>query len=510
MSLKNCPIIIGAAQFTQPKETEKPLDPLSLIAKVSKLAIRDTGIKNLNEYIDAVYVVYFRTWSYEDAPSELSEMVGIKPSNKLFSSAGGNTSQSLINQVAINITEGKSKLVLITGAEAWYSTSRARKNKLVLNWPKRKESKIKEGGFWKDLNEFENNYRLFIPSISYALFETALRAASGRSLEEHQHHIGKLFEHFIKIASKNPYAWLKEPYSAQEIITPTAKNRNVNHPYTKFMCSNPFTDQAGAILLTAQEYAKELNINPRKWVYPMGGADLQNIFNITQRPNLINSPAVKHASHLALSQAGLKIEDINLFDLYSCFPSMVQIILNELEIKEQDPRPLTITGGLPFFGGPWNNYSLHPVITAVDLVRENPSLKIMVVANGGYNTKQSVGIYGKEPPTKPWGLSEVSEIQKEILKGELAKPVEIANGTLTIEAYTVIYGRNGIPNGGIVIGNLANGARTLAHIKGDGKKLEELIQEELVGKKFNVYHDYKTKSNIIKINNYILNKNTDF
>ncbi|MFW9876898.1 MAG: hypothetical protein ACFFG0_27710 [Candidatus Thorarchaeota archaeon] len=295
MLLKNCPIIIGATQFTQPKETKNPLDPLKLIAKVSKLAIKDTGIKNLNEYIDTVYVVYFRTWSYEDAPGELSEMLGIKPSNKHYSSAGGNTSQRLINQAALNITEGKSKIILITGGEAWYSTSRARKGEVILNWPNRKESKYKEGGFWKGLNEFENNYRLFIPSISYTLFETALRAASGRSLEEHQHHIGKLFEHFSRIASQNPFAWLKESYSAQEIIEPTTENRIINHPYTKFMCSNPFTDQAGAILLTNQEFAKELNINPNKWVYPMGGADLQIVFNITQRPSLINSPAVNHA-----------------------------------------------------------------------------------------------------------------------------------------------------------------------------------------------------------------------
>lgn len=502
MSLKNCPIIIGVAQFTQPKVTENPLDPLKLIAKVCRLAITDTGIKNINENIDTVYVVYIRTWSYEDAPGELSEILGIKPSIKLYSSAGGNTSQKLINQAAINITEGKSKMVLITGGEAWYSTSRARKSEVILNWPRRKESKYVEGGLWKDLSEFENNYRLFIPSVSYALFETALRAASGRSLEEHQQHIGRLFEHFSKIASKNPYAWLKEPYSAQEIITPTTENRNVNHPYTKYMCSNPFTDQAGAILLTTQEFAKELNINPHKWVFPMGGADLQNIFNVTQRPNLINSPAVKHASRLSLTQAGLKIADINLFDLYSCFPSMVQIILNELEIKEQDPRPLTVTGGLPFFGGPWNNYSLHPVITAVDLIRKNRSLKIMIIANGGYNTKQSVGIYGKEPPIKSWSISEISEPQKEILKEKLPKPVKEANGILTIEAYTIIYKRDGTPDLGIVIGFLENGSRTLAVLKEDSKTLENLSQQELVGKKFSVLHNYETGLNILQINEY--------
>ncbi len=263
-NLKSWPIIIGAAQYTQPKEIQNPLDPLNLIAKVSKLAIEDTGVTNLNEFIDSVYIVYFASWSYEDAPGELSEMLGIKPSIRVLSSSGGNTSLKLLNQAALSITEGKSKMVLITGGEAWYSTSLERKGKVVLNWPEKKESIYPEGGAMKALNKFEQKYSLGVPSISYSLFETALRKASRRSLEEHQLKIGSLFEKFSKVASNNQFAWLKaQSYTAQEIITPTPENRNVNHPYTKYMCSNPFVDQSGAILLTTQEFAEELNIEKK-------------------------------------------------------------------------------------------------------------------------------------------------------------------------------------------------------------------------------------------------------
>ncbi len=180
---------------------------------------------------------------------------------------------------------------------------------------------------------------------------------------------------------------------------------------------------------------------------------------------------------------------------------MVQIIRNALKIKEKDPRPLTITGGMPFFGGPWNNYSLHPVITAVDLIRKNSSLKIMQIANGGYNTKLSVGIYGKTPPLKPWSTDEFSKVQQEILKGELPKPVLEANGILTIEAYTIIFKKNGELDKGIVMGYLEDGSRTLAVLKEDSKTLEKLSQQELVGREFKVTHDYKTGYNYLKINN---------
>lgn len=498
---KSWPIIIGAAQSIQPKETENPLDPLRFIAKVTKLAIEDTGVRNLNDFIDSVYVVFVGSWSYEDAPGELSEMLGIKPFNKVLSLSGGNTSLRLLNQAALSITEGKSKVILITGGETWYTTSLARKGKFTLNWPEQKKSIYPKAGTMKSLNEFEQKYSLHIPSISYAIFETALRKASNRSLEEHQLKIGQLFEKFSKVASKNPFAWLKKAYTAQEIITPTPQNRMINHPYTKYMCSNPFVDQSGAILLTTQTFAEELNIKPSKWIYLMGGGNLQNIFNLTQRPTLIKSPAAKYGARLSLAQAGLKLADIDLFDFYSCFPSMVQIIRNALSIKEDDPRPLTITGGMPFFGGPWNNYSLHPVITAVDLIRKNPSLKIMQVANGGWNTKLSVTIYGKTPPIKPWSTEESSKLEKEIEKEELPKPVEKANGILTIEAYTITYKRDGTPNLGIVIGILEDGSRTLAILKEDSKTLENLSNQELIGKEFKVFHDDKTGFNYLKINN---------
>lgn len=497
---KSWPILIGAAQYTQPKETQNPLDPLNLIANVSKLAIDDTGITNLNKFIDAVYVVFIASWSYEDPPGELSEMLGITPSAKIYSQGGGNTSLRLLNEAALTLMQGKSKLVLLTGGETWYTTSLARKGKKVLNWPTYKKSIYPHAGTMKELSDIERKYSLNIPSITYAMFETALRASSGRDLEEHQLQIGKLFERFSQVASKNPFSWNKESLTAEEIITPTPKNRNINHPYTKYMCSNPFVDQMGAILLTTQEFAEELKISPSKWVFLMGGGNLENIFNITQRPTFINSPAVKSASQLSLEQAGLSLDEINLFDFYSCFPSMVQIIRNALGLKEDDPRPFTITGGMPFFGGPWSNYSIHPIITAVDIIRENPSLKIMQVANGGYNTHLSVGIYGKTPPQKPRNNEEFLKAQQEIYKEELPIPVNVAGGNLTIEAYTILYKRDGTPDYGVVIGYLENGLRTIALLKEDNKTLGILSLQELVGRKFEIFHNDETGFNYLKIN----------
>jgi len=281
-----------------------------------------------------------------------------------------------------------------------------------------------EGKLWNGINVFANRYRLIFPLLTYAIFETAICAASGRSLEEQKNHIGKIFEHFSKIASNNPYAWTQCSYTTKEIVTPTSKNRCIAHPYTKLMCSNVFVDQSSALVMTSKRIAEKLKIDSKLWIYPMGGADFKNIFNISQRPKLNNSPAAKEGAIIALEQAGLKLDDIDLFDIYSCFPSIVEIIKNEIGIKEDDPRPLSITGGLPYFGGPWSKYSLHAIVSAVSLIRKNPLLKIMVIANGRYNTKQSFGIYGTEPPLIQWGEQNNAEMQQSILAKQLPAPID--------------------------------------------------------------------------------------
>jgi len=209
--------------------------------------------------------------------------------------------------------------------------------------------------------------------------------------------------------------------------------------------------------------------------------------------------AARKGSQLALEQADLSFGDIDVFDIYSCFPSIVQIIMNEMGLTFDDPRDLTVTGGLPYFGGPWSNYTLHAIITSTGIIRKNPSKKIMVVANGGYNTKQSFGIYGNKPPVISWGKRNDTDIQEKILRGSLPDPAEEANGIITIEAYTIYYERDGRPKWGIVIGYLENGNRTFARIEDDLERLEELEKQDLIGKIFHVHFDNESGINLISL-----------
>jgi len=500
MSSKSYPIIVGVAQFRQEKDVSQPLDPLNLMAKTCQMAIDDATTEEIKEYIDTLFMTNINSWSYKDAPGELSKILGINPSKKVYFQAMGNLPQKLVNRAAKAISSGESQAILITGGEAEYSSYRAKRRKISLNWPKDRKPEYIEGKWGGSLStEFEKKYRLFAPTCLYALFETALRAASGRNLEEHRIYMGKLFEYFSKIASKNPYAWNKKSYTPDEITIPSAENRNVNYPYTKLMCANMFVDQSASLIMTSEEIAEKLKIDRNLWIYLMGSADLQNVHYVTQRQELHTSPAAREGSKLALEQAGLTIDKIDLFDIYSCFPSMVQIIMNELNLSENDPRDLTITGGLPYFGGPMSSYSIHAIVTAVSLIRKNPSLKIMVIANGGYNTKQSFGIYGTDPPAKLWDECDGAVIQESIFAEALPEPAEEANGQLTIEAFTIYYERDGKPLRGFALGHLEDGRRTLAFIEERGDALVNMEQKEFVGKIFPVHFDSVKGRNFVSI-----------
>ena len=262
------------------------------------------------------------------------------------------------------------------------------------------------------VDEIEELYDLILPSFMYPLFETSLRASDGRSPEEHLRYMGKSFERLSRIASQNPFAWSRRLLTAAEIATPTPDNRYIGYPYTKCMNANINVDQSAALILTTEDSARSLGISEDKWVYPTGGADLNDIWHVTRRPCLHESPAIRNASRIALEQADITLDEIDKFDLYSCFPAAFEIARREIGILEGDPRDLSVTGGLSFFGGPGNNYSMHAIATVVDLIRKDRSLKAMVTANGWYLTKHSVGIYAGSPSAHPWEDRDDSPLQR--------------------------------------------------------------------------------------------------
>ena len=217
------------------------------------------------------------------------------------------------------------------------------------------------------------NRGVLLPIHAYPLFENALRAANGWSLPEHAARIGGLWSRFSQVAAANPYAWIRQPRSAEEIITVTPENRMISFPYPKLCTANLQVDQGAGYIVCSVEAARAAGVPEERWVFPQSGADANDHWYISERPELHRSPAIRLAGAAALQLAGLDIDDVGLVDLYSCFPVVVQMAARELGLAVDDPdRPLTLTGGLTFAGGPGNNYTSHGIASAVAALRAAP------------------------------------------------------------------------------------------------------------------------------------------
>jgi acetyl-CoA C-acetyltransferase len=500
MKLKPVPILVGVAQITQRTEADPVVDPLGLMIQASRLALADAGADGLQHLIDTVCVVNSFSCDDENAPQRLSRALGLTPREEVYSLIGGNTPQMLVNAFSRDIAAGRKRAVLIAGAEAIHAMVRAARGKATLDWPdnitwrqvskaglpvnfdtllrlgcEHEAKRLHAAGerYMDPNNRAENAYDLFLPQFMYPFFETALRSSSGRTPEEHRRCLGARCEHLAGIAARNPHAWNRKASTADEITQTTGNNRYVAYPYTVRMVASINVDQAAAVIMMSEASAEKLGVDRTRWVYPMGGAEFRNIWHVSRRPCLYDSPAVAEASRLALQQAGLSLSDIGVFDLYSCFPSAVEIARRAIGIPEDDPRDLTATGGLAYFGGPGNNYTLHAIASVVER---------MITANGWFNSKHAVGVYGAEAPFHRWEERDDDPIQRAIDAQALPEPVERAGGLLTVEAYMIRYGLDGRPQRGTVIGRLPDGRRALADIDAGPQRLQKLEQIELVGR----------------------------
>jgi len=485
------PILIGAGQLTQRDvDFREAKEPAELMAAAARLAAADAGGDGrLLDQVDRLVVVNIIGWAYANAPAVVAERLGVNPAQLIYTTVGGNTPQWLVHQTADRIVRGETRMALLTGAEAMGSFARARKAKFRLPWSTNGAgSPTVVGTDRSGINDLEMGYGLMLPIATYPLFENALRHHYGRSIAEHQRCLGELCSSFTKVAAGHPHAWFPQERSPEELATVTAENRYIGFPYPKRMNSILEVDQSAAILMTSVGTARELGIDPSRWVYLWGGGDASDIWHVSERVNYYSSPAIQRAGAAALEMAGVTIDEIAHLDIYSCFPSAVQIGRDMLGIAHDDPRPLTVTGGLPYHGGPGNNYVMHSIATMMDRLRGEPESRGLVTGLGWYATKHSVGVYGGTPPPQLWRERDDAGMQAAIDAMPHPKVVAVADGPATVETYTVLFDREGAPMRGLVIGRLDDGSRFLANTPPDPTLLDTMTRQEMIGTRGAVTH----------------------
>lgn len=491
----NYPVIIGVGQLTNhPATIEETIEPIEMMARTAREAERDAGVSGLLAKVDSVQVVNFLSWQYADAPGLLAERVGTKPSHTLYSAIGGETPQRLVNETAQSIAEGRTGIALLAGAEAMRSRKLSRQTEQSLPWSKRGTPQQITGDMRHGFTEVEARHGATLPTRMYPLFENAIRAHLGHSVEEHQRHLGELYSGFAAVAAENPCAWFREAYSAEEIATVTPENRMVCFPYTKRMNAIIEVDQSAAVILTGSRTARELGVPEERWVYLHGTGDANDKWFVSDRVNYHTSPAIRAATSRALGMAGISADDIAAFDLYSCFPSAVQMALDAMGVASNDPWPLTVTGGLAYAGGPGNNYVMHSIAAMTERLRANPGEYGLVTGLGWFATKHSAGVYSTARPAGDWERTDPKLDQAEVDAMPSPPFAEQADGPAEIETYTVVYDREGAPETAIVIGRLRgvgaqdpaplhwDAPRFFANVPQDADLLTAMTREEFVGR----------------------------
>ncbi|MGH1487889.1 MAG: acetyl-CoA acetyltransferase [Acidimicrobiales bacterium] len=471
------PVIIGVSQILQrPDDPADAVEAVALMTDAVRGAAADAGAEGLLEKLDLIGVVE-GAWKYSDPARLIADSVGASNAKTSVSALGGQTPQSYINHLATRIQAGELGVAVITGAETIWSRRRQRRAGI------KAQATVQEGvepdeRFGKDVpmsTEFELARGMNMPINYYPVFESAVRSANGETLDDHRDRISQLWQGFNKVASENEYAWARTPMTAEEIRSPSANNRMVGFPYTKAMNSNWDLDQAAAVMICSVAQAEAAGVPRDRWVFPWAGTDAHDTYAVSERRDLHSSPAIAEAGSALFELAGVGADDVDHIDIYSCFPSAVQVSATELGLSQD--RQLTQTGGLTFAGGPLNNYVTHSIATMMQVLRDDAGSVGLVTANGGYLTKHALGIYSTEPPSGPFKAIDVQDAVDRVPKTVVN---EEYTGQATIEAYTVMHNAEGAEEGLCALRTPA-GERTWGRITNEAD-MAAMLAAEAIGR----------------------------
>ena len=473
------PVVVAVGQVEQrTTDLTAALEPTALLAEAARAAQADCGTDRLLATVDTLAVIHILSHRYRDPGALVAAELGIDPARTIATDDGGNYPQSLLNRACSEIAAGSSGTWLIGGAEAWRTRQAARSQGTWLDW-------TTQGDDIKPTEEVTNHQPLshdgewargvVLPASIYALFENAYRADQGWSIDEHRDRLAALYAGFSEVAVANPHAWIRTPWTAEEIRDPSPRNRMVGFPYTKVMNANNAVEQAACFVVTSVGTAQDLGISSDRWVFPWSGSDAHEHWYVSHRAALGGAPAIGVAGRAAIDLAGIGIDDLAHIDVYSCFPSAVQIAAREIGLGTD--RVLTVTGGLSFGGGPWNNYVSHSIATMVERLRADAGSLGLITANGGYLTKHAFGVYSTTPPPTPWRHAHPQAEVDALPRRDLC---EVVDGPVTVESNVVMHDRDSAPEAAIVATLLADGRRAWATTSAP-EALTRMISEETSG-----------------------------
>ncbi len=495
------PVLVGVGQVVRhwrAGSADSAPSPQGLRGEATRRALADSGAgQALAAAIDRVIVVRTMLDSVPGAPQPfgrcanppgtLAADTGLAPREAIYSQVGGDQPQTLVNESVAAIHAGECRAILLAGAEATAAMKAAVRAGMALDWSASADGEAIDRGLGpRLLSAYDIANGLGAPTQTYPAFENALAARLGGGPAAHRARMSTLWAGFSAVAARNPFAQFPVERDAGFLSTPSAANYPVADPYLKWDVAQDAVNQGAAVILTSVGEADRLGIAQSKRVYLHGHASARDL-SPSERPDLSRSLATDLVLRQALDTSGLTAADLTLVDLYSCFPVAVLLAAEALGIDPLvSPVPLTLTGGLPFFGGAGNNYSMHAIAAMVVACRASPGARGLVLANGGFLSKEAAGVYSSEPQPG-WAPVSSTAIQAEC-DTQVGPPLLSQDATGGLESYTVTYAR-GEPARGYAYLRTVDGARLLAKTaRGDAAKLAALTRDGVAGQTLAARH----------------------
>jgi acetyl-CoA C-acetyltransferase len=484
------PCLIGVGRRTWHPEATGPdgaPEPLEMWEEVARSAAEDAGAPGALAGLESLRVVYCQSWDYDDPAERLAARLGAAPADRRYSGIGGSMPQVLVSELAGAVLHDGLDLALVVGAEALATVRRLKKEGRKPAWSFRPEER-RPFPFDAPFHPAEVAHSVFQAYLTFAVFDNARRAHLGTGLEEHRARLGRLLAPMTDVAAAHPAdSWFPVARTPDELTTATPDNRMVAYPYTKLMVSIMDVDMAAALLVASDAKADELGVPLDRRVYLRGWGYAEDPHYVAERRDLWRSPAMRVAGRSALAGAGVAIDDVAHLDLYSCFASSLAFAADALGLDQdavlKGDRSLTVTGGLPYHGGPGSNYMTHAIAAMAERLRADPGSYGLTSGVGMHMTKHAYGLWSASPgPVAP---PDPEAAARELTADLEVVPITDAVGApgvdATVAAYTVLHGRAGSPEWGALVCDLPDGSRCYARLD-DAAALDGAEREELVGR----------------------------
>jgi len=445
------PVLVGAAQRTHHPGNGPVPAPHVFMAEVAREAAGDCaaagGRDDVLGRIEVAASIDLLAWPVPDPAAVMAAELGISPRATVRTARGGNGPIALLGSLSERIAGGELDVALIAFAEAFTPFRAAMRGGAATDWPQQEDDVAPTWSVGVDhdaSSPAESAAGLLAPVVYYPLFEHALRATAGRTREEQRAHAARTWARFAAVAGENPHAWTRDPVTDPDALAaPSPENRLVSDPYPKLLNANIAVDQAAALVLMSAGAAEAAGIPRERWVVVHAAAGATDHWFVSERWALDRSPAIAAGGRAALGHAGVSIDDVEHLDLYSCFPSAVQVAAGELGVDLFDPsRAPTVTGGLTFAGGPANGYVLHALATLVERLRADPAGFGVSTAVGWYLTKHGIAVLGG-PATVPVRAFAHHDVQAEVDAGPRREVVHGSEVEAVVETHTALFDHDG-------------------------------------------------------------------